>query len=80
MENPKVEVIVRSWVNFDGYECEGKQFVRTEVGKLKEQVAGREVVWTKGRNTFAGRTVSDKFLARMIMNYVEQINTKVEEE
>lgn len=72
MENPKVEVIVRSWLNYDGYECEGKSFVRTEVGKLKEQIAGREIVWVKGRNTFAGGTISDKFFASMITNYVER--------
>ena len=72
MENPKVEVIVRSWLNFDGYECEGKNFVRTEIDKLKEQVAGREIVWIKGRNTFMGGTFSDKFFASMIMNYVER--------
>ena len=71
MENPKVEVTVRSWLSYDGYECEGKSYIRTEVKELVKQIAGREIVWVKGRNTFAGGTINDRFFASMIANYVE---------
>lgn len=72
MENPKVVVTVKSWLNYDGFECDGKSYKLDQLNELAEQVAGREIVWAKGRNTFMGGTISDKFFASMIMRYVNR--------
>lgn len=60
-----VDVIVRSWLNYDGYICEGKTFKLDKIKELKELVAGREINWIKGQNTFAGKPVSDRFAKDM---------------
>lgn len=72
MENPKVTVVVNSWLNYDGFEYEGKSYKLDQLNELERQIAGREIVWVKGRNTFMGGTISDKFFASMIMRYVNR--------
>ena len=60
-----VDVIIRSWLSYDGYECCGKTFKLDKIKELKELVAGREINWIKGQNTFAGKPVSDRFAKDM---------------
>lgn len=64
-----VEVVIRSWLNFDGYECEGHGYKLDEIDKLKEVVGDREIVWLKGKNTFTGNIVGDKFVEQMKERY-----------
>lgn len=61
-----VDVVVRSWLNCDGYECEGKSYKLDQIEQLKEAIAGREINWIRGKNTFTGNLVSDKFMETMI--------------
>lgn len=64
-----VDVVVRSWLNSDGYECEGKTFLWSDHAGLRKQVAGRKINWIRGKNTFAGEPVSEKFFNRMKEGY-----------
>ena len=64
-----VDIIVRSWINFDGYECCGKSFNLSQIDELKEMVAGKVINWYKGKNTFTGELVSDDFMLNMISRY-----------
>ena len=68
-----VNVVVRSYLNFDGFECEGETYKLPEITKLKTRVAGREINWIKGKNTFTGKIISDKFFASMISLYEEVV-------
>lgn len=71
MANNTVEIEVTSHLSCDGYDCEGKTFYRTEIAELKEQVAGRDIIWVRGRNVFAGTPVSEKFFNSMVNRYYE---------
>ena len=64
-----VDIIVRSWLNFDGYECCGRSFNLSQIDELKEMVAGKVINWYKGKNTFTGELVSDDFMSDMIARY-----------
>lgn len=72
MAKQTVEIVVSSHLNFDSYDCEGKHFYWTQVDELKEQVAGREIIWVKGRNVFADKPVSDTFFNSMVNSYYEE--------
>ena len=72
MPNDTVEIEVTSHLSFDGYDCEGKSFYRTEIAELKEQVAGRKITWIRGKNVFKGTPVSDDFFNSMVNRYYEE--------
>ena len=63
-----MEIKVVSRLNYDGYEMNGKDYGIWEVDSLARELDLddiADIVWVKGRNTFTGKEVSDKFLARM---------------
>ena len=64
-----VDITVRSFISFDGYEFCGEAYSLGEIEKLKEKVAGRMINWHKGKNTFTGELVSDEFMLSMIGRY-----------
>jgi len=64
-------ITVRSWLNADGFECDGKCYYLDKVDKLKEYVNGEDIVWEKGKNTFSGKIISDKFFESMIGRYYD---------
>ena len=62
------EVVIRSFLNADGYEFEGKTYIlgTPQVQELRDKLRGQKVKFVSGKNTFTGEPVSDKFVARMI--------------
>lgn len=72
-EKSSIDVTVRSWINYDGYELSnGKTYKLDEVDKLREEIEDYgEVHWHKGMNTFAGKLVSDKFFETMVKKVME---------
>lgn len=72
MNDTTVEITVTSHLNYDGYDCENRSFYRTEIAELKEQIAGREIIWIKGKNVFRGTPVSDEFFNSMVDRYYKE--------
>lgn len=60
-----ITVTIRSWLNFDGFDCNGKSYRLDELDKLKEVIGNQEVNFVRGKNTFTGKPVSDKFYESM---------------
>lgn len=67
-QESSIDVTVRSWLNYDGYELSsGKTFKLDEIDKLREEIKDYgEIHWHKGKNTFSGNIISDKFFVDMV--------------
>ena len=66
-EESSIDVTVRSWLNYDGFECNGKTDKLDEIDKLREEIEDYGMVcWHKGKNTFTGKIISDKFFVDMV--------------
>ena len=61
-----IDVIVRSWISYDGFEVNGKPYRLDQIDKLKEVIGNQKINWIRGKNTFTGKPVSDKFMQRMM--------------
>ena len=68
-----VDVTIRSWLNHDGYECEGRGYKMDELSELKSIIGDRPVNWCRGKNTFAGKPVSDKFMQDMKIRLLHEL-------
>ena len=63
-----IDIKVRSWLNHDGYEVDGRAYRLDQIDELKEIIGDREINWIRGKNTFTGEPVSDKFMQNMKEN------------
>lgn len=61
-----IDVIVRSWINYDGFEVNGKSYRLDQIDKLREVIGDQKINWIRGKNTFTGKPVSDEFMQSMI--------------
>lgn len=70
-----LKVVVRSFLNFDGYDLvEDTNTLRKnhtifkidEVDKLREAISGKEVIWEKGINTFTGAKIDNELYEQMV--------------
>ncbi len=75
-----VDVTIRSWLNYDGYECEGHGYKMDELSELKSVIGDRPVNWCRGKNTFAGKPVSNKFMQDMKMRLLHELGRSENDE